>query len=105
MEIILQMIRSDSPITVSGEGLSQSYLNQFTYYVNQTREMDDFIKALTEKLSDYPEDVMVIAYGDHLPGMNLEIKISRMIQSTRHRILSGIILDITRQTKRKNPVK
>lgn len=40
--------QSDSPITVSGEGLSQSYLNQFTYYVNQTREMDDFIKALTE---------------------------------------------------------
>ena len=66
--------QSDSPITVSGEGLSQSYLNQFTYYVNQTREMDDFIKAMTEKLSDYPEDVMVIAYGDHLPGMNLENK-------------------------------
>lgn len=66
--------QSGSPITVSGEGMSQSYLNQFTYYVNQTREMDDFIKDLTDKLSDYPEDVMVIAYGDHLPGMNLESK-------------------------------
>lgn len=66
--------QEDSPITVSGEGMSQSYLNQFTYYVNQTREMDDFIKELTEKLSDYPEEVMVVAYGDHLPGMNLESK-------------------------------
>ena len=66
--------QSGSPITVSGEGMSQSYLNQFTYYVNQTREMDDFIKDLTDKLSDYHEDVMVIAYGDHLPGMNLESK-------------------------------
>ena len=66
--------QSGSPITVSGEGMSQGYLTQFTYYVNQTREMDDFIKDLTDKLSDYPEDVMVIAYGDHLPGMNLESK-------------------------------
>ncbi len=66
--------QSGSPITVTGEGMSQSYLNQFTYYVNQTREMDDFIKELTDKLSEYPEDVMVVAYGDHLPGMNLESK-------------------------------
>ena len=66
--------QSNSPIQVSGEGMSQSYLNQFTYYVNQTREMDDFIKELTDELSDYKEDVMVIAYGDHLPGMNLESK-------------------------------
>ena len=29
---------------------------------------------MTDKLSDYHEDVMVIAYGDHLPGMNLESK-------------------------------
>ena len=66
--------QSGAPITVTGEGVSQSYLNQFTYYVNQTREMDDFIKELTDKLSEYPEDVMVVAYGDHLPGMNLESK-------------------------------
>ena len=66
--------QSGAPITVTGDGVSQSYLNQFTYYVNQTREMDDFIKELTDKLSEYPEDVMVVAYGDHLPGMNLESK-------------------------------
>lgn len=65
-------VQSDAAIQVSGEGLSESYKNQLTYYVNQTREMDDFIKQLLEQLSDYPEDVMVIAYGDHLPGMNFE---------------------------------
>ena len=66
--------QSGSPIQVTGEGFSESYLNQLTYYANQTREMDDFIRKLLEKLSDYPEDTMVIAYGDHLPGMNFESK-------------------------------
>lgn len=59
-------------IQVTGEGLSESYLNQLTYYVNQTREMDDFLKNLLELLSEYDEDTMVIAYGDHLPGMDFE---------------------------------
>ena len=59
-------------IQVTGEGLSESYLNQLTYYVNQTREMDDFLKNLLELLSKYDEDTMVIAYGDHLPGMDFE---------------------------------
>lgn len=97
--------QSGSPITVSGEGMSQSYLNQFTYYVNQTREMDDFIKDLTDKLSDYHEDVMVIAYGDHLPGMNLESKDLKRIPNMRHHILSGITLDITKRIKRSSPGK
>ncbi|MDD7210330.1 MAG: LTA synthase family protein [Lachnospiraceae bacterium] len=66
--------QEDSKITVTGDNVSESYLNQFSYYAGQTREMDDFIKNLLQILSDYPEDTMVIAYGDHLPGMNLENK-------------------------------
>ena len=64
--------QSDEPIQVTGEGFSQSELNQFTYYANQIRDMDEFLNNLLEKLADYPEDTMVIAYGDHLPGMNLD---------------------------------
>lgn len=64
--------QENAAITVSGEGLSESYLNQLTYYVNQTREMDDFLNNLLELLSEYEEDTMVIAYGDHLPGMDFE---------------------------------
>ncbi len=66
--------QENAAITVSSEGMSESYINQFTYYVNQTKEMDDFLKKLLGKLENYPEDVMVVAYGDHLPGMNLESK-------------------------------
>lgn len=64
--------QEDAQIKVTGEGFSESYLNQLTYYVNQTREMDDFLKGLLELLSEYDEDTMVIAYGDHLPGMDFE---------------------------------
>lgn len=60
----------DAPIQVTGEGMDESYLNQLTYYANQTKEMDEFIGGLIETLSEYPEETVVIAYGDHLPGMD-----------------------------------
>ena len=27
--------------------------------------MDNFVKELTDKLADYPEDVVLVMYGDH----------------------------------------
>ncbi len=44
---------------------------QFEYYVNQIKEMDDFIKELTETLAKYKEDVILVMYGDHLPSLEL----------------------------------
>lgn len=60
----------DAPIKVTGEGMDEDYINQLTYYVSQIKEMDDFIGDLINKLSEYPEDTVVVAYGDHLPGMD-----------------------------------
>ncbi len=63
----------DIQITASaGTDFTQKQLNQYTYYANETREMDSFIETLLGKLAQYPEETVVIAYGDHLPGMNLE---------------------------------
>lgn len=57
-------------IKVSGiEDEERSY--QFEYYVNQIKEMDDFIGELTQALSDYKEDVILVMYGDHLPSLEL----------------------------------
>ena len=42
------------------------------YYVNQIHEMDKFVKELTTKLADYPEPVVLVMYGDHLPTMGLK---------------------------------
>lgn len=66
-------ILEDPQITVTGSPTKeQDY--QWEYYVNQIREMDDFVKELTEALSDYPEDVVLVMYGDHLPTMGLKVE-------------------------------
>lgn len=62
----------EEEIQVTGENLSDYYTNAWTYYVNQIYEMDDFVYKLTQALEYYPEDVILVVYGDHLPGMNVE---------------------------------
>ena len=36
--------------------------------------MDNFVKELTDALADYPEDVVLVMYGDHLPTMGLTVE-------------------------------
>ena len=36
--------------------------------------MDIFVKELTTKLADYPEPVVLVMYGDHLPTMGLKVE-------------------------------
>lgn len=36
--------------------------------------MDNFVKELTDKLAEYPEDVVLVMYGDHLPTMGLTVE-------------------------------
>lgn len=44
----------------------------FEYYVNQLHEMDQFVKDLTDTLSQRDEKTVLVLYGDHLPALNLE---------------------------------
>lgn len=60
----------DYPIKVTGTG-NESLDTQWTYYCNQLKEMDDFIAALIDELEDYDEEVLLVMYGDHLPGFEL----------------------------------
>ncbi|MGM9637633.1 MAG: LTA synthase family protein [Eubacteriales bacterium] len=53
--------------TIEG-GLSD--INAFVYYVNQLYEMDQFVKELVETIRDYPEDTVLVFYGDHLPSLS-----------------------------------
>ncbi len=43
----------------------------FEYYLEQIHEMDEFLKSLTEELSDYDEKVVLVLFGDHLPSLNI----------------------------------
>ena len=60
-------------ITVTGSP-TEVKNNQWEYYVNQLREMDNFVKELTDALEEYPEDVVLVMYGDHLPTMDLTVE-------------------------------
>lgn len=40
----------------------------FEYYVNQIHEVDAFLGELTANLADYPEPVVLVMYGGHLPS-------------------------------------
>lgn len=62
----------DETQTITVEGIDESRKVGFEYYVNQLKETDAFVGALTEKLSDYPEDVVVVFYGDHLPSFDIQ---------------------------------
>lgn len=45
---------------------------KYEYYANQVYEMDQFVKDLTDALSDYDEPVVLVLYGDHIPALDVE---------------------------------
>ena len=64
----------DPTITASSSSIEEDTLAALIYYVNQLKEMDDFLRELTEALSleSFGEEVMIVMYGDHLPSMALK---------------------------------
>ena len=63
----------DPVITAESGSIEQDTLDALIYYVNQLKEMDDFLRDLTAALSyeSFGEEVMIVMYGDHLPSMAL----------------------------------
>lgn len=59
-------------IQVSGAS-TQAENYKWEYFANQMYEMDQFVKNLTDVLSEYDEDVVLVMYGDHLPTMGLKV--------------------------------
>ena len=59
-------------IRILNEDMDRSYYNILTYYVNQLYEMDRFVGDLITRLADYSEETILVFYGDHLPGLNLD---------------------------------
>lgn len=46
----------------------------YEYYVNQLKEMDDFVKELITELEKRKEKTILVMYGDHLPTFNISNK-------------------------------
>lgn len=64
-----QLIKNPK-ITVT-DAPSEELKWKYEYYVNQVYEMDQFVKQLTETLSNYDEDVILVMYGDHIPALDV----------------------------------
>lgn len=84
----------DRAITMTGED-DPIVKNQYEYYVNQVYEEDKFVKELTDTLSDYDEDVVLVMYGDHLPTfeMSEDYLESGSLYQTEYVIWSNFGLD------------
>lgn len=52
------------------EGMEEDYL----YYVNQLKEVDDMIGELVDALSKRNEKTVLVLYGDHLPSLDIKKK-------------------------------
>ena len=64
----------ETPYAIQSEGIAddESFENAFEYYINQLHETDAFIGELTAALKEYPESVVLVMYGDHLPALDIE---------------------------------
>ena len=66
-------VLEDPVITVTGA--PNEIMNyKWEYYVNQMYEMDQFVQELVDALEEYPEDCILVMYGDHLPTMDLTVE-------------------------------
>lgn len=50
----------------------EDMIYEVEYYINQLRETDEFLGELLALFEEYPEDVILVVYGDHLPTLGLE---------------------------------
>ncbi len=64
---------TDEPV-ITAEGFSEDEdtAKEFTYYINQLYEVDQFIGELLAQLSERNERTVVVMYGDHLPSFEIE---------------------------------
>ncbi|WP_426350845.1 LTA synthase family protein [Alloiococcus sp. CFN-8] len=65
----------DTPqtITLTNSGdLEEEEIIALEYYINQLKEMDNFISELLREAQNYPEPTVVVLYGDHLPSLGIE---------------------------------
>lgn len=63
----------ETPYAITSTGLEDNpgLKNAFEYYVSQLKETDDFLARLIKELEAYPEPVVLVVYGDHLPALDL----------------------------------
>ena len=92
--------QSDISSTYFHEDISD-YEAEINYYVSQIHEMDEFIGSLTDSLTKFDEDTVVVFYGDHLPGINInpELLERNNLYETEYVIWSNFELEAEAKNK------
>lgn len=57
-------------ITVSGDKGIMNIQLDLEFYANEIHDEDKWLKSFIDEMKKYPEPVMVVMYGDHLPSIN-----------------------------------
>ena len=66
-----EVIDPNQTIYVTSPMNDIEYRIGYEYYINQLREMDEFIGELITTFENYDEPVVLVLYGDHLPAFNI----------------------------------
>ena len=57
---------------VSTDKAREGERDAFEYYANQAYEMDQMMAELVRQLGEFEEPVMLLMFGDHLPGLSID---------------------------------
>lgn len=64
---------ADNPaITAVSDTMEREQLDNLIFFLNEMADMDKFLRELTEALSSFGEEVVLVMYGDHLPSLGFE---------------------------------
>ncbi len=61
----------ENPIYVASGLPDEATTNQWTYFINQLHDTDQFMADLIAKVSERDENTIIVFFGDHLPTMGL----------------------------------
>ncbi|MDR0852846.1 MAG: sulfatase-like hydrolase/transferase [Clostridiales Family XIII bacterium] len=63
---------NNPPFKITDEDVPDDVRNAYEYYITMVSEMDNFVKNLTDELSSFGEEVVLVMYGDHLPALGMK---------------------------------
>lgn len=90
----------DNPKTdyrIKVEGIDdESIKNSYEYYINQMNEVDSFVGSLISELEMCDEPTVLVVFGDHMPGFELEEEnlYNKSIYQTEYVMWSNFDMDM-----------
>ena len=67
-----EQVLENPQIKVTGGVEDEGRKYMLEYYANMIYEMDLFLGQLILELNEYPEDTVLVVYGDHLPSLDIK---------------------------------